>query len=486
MTSAEIFGIIFISVIVLNFLMLIFMIFLEKRKPQSIITWMFIFTFMPIIGFIFYAVLGSGLSFRTRRMMKKTQLSQKDLINSFDWKKTLTDLEGSKELFKDKELVSFCFEMGAYPCFHNDVQIYNNGMEKIASLKEDLLNAKKSINIEYYIFANDKVGKEIMNILCDKAKQGVDVRLVYDAVGSKRAPRRFFNQLKKAGGKVAEFFPPFLGIRLIQLKVNYRNHRKIVVIDGKIAYTGGVNIRDDHMGFHRRLSPWRDTHIRIEGSGAGSLQNIFLNDFRYALNDKKDTNDYINQGFFPEPSKMGDVALQVLSCGPNSYRKEIRDAYVKMVISAKKRICIQTPYFVPDEMFYNALKIAKNSGVEIKIMIPKKPDKRIVYLPTLSYAKEMADLGIEIFLYNGFIHSKTIIIDDDKLSIGTCNIDNRSFELNFENTVMIYSKKKNKEYSLQFETDILSSQKADKIYFKKYPLLGKMGQALFRLLSPIL
>lgn len=462
------------------------MVFLEKRKPQSIIAWMTILTFLPVIGFIFYILLGSGLSVRTRRMMKKKRLSERQLLEHFDWKKTVQQLKISPDILEDREFARFCFEQGAYPCFHNDVKIFNYGFEKIASLKADLLKAKSSINMEYYIFADDNVGKEIMDILISKARAGVKVKLIYDSVGCKKTPRRFFNKLKKAGGEVAEFFPPFMHIRLINLKLNYRNHRKIVVIDGKIAYTGGINIRDDHMGLSKRLSPWRDTHVRIEGSGAFPLQNIFFNDWRYASRDKHKTQDYIKEGYFKTPQKKGDVAIQVLSSGPDSDSPKIKEAFIKLIINAKNRVYIQTPYFVPDDSFYSAIRIAISSGVDVRIMIPKKPDKRVVYLPTLSYVKEMAALGVKIYLYHGFLHSKTMIIDDNKLSIGTCNTDNRSFSLNFEDTAFIYSKELNSQYLRQFAKDMAESTFADTAYFKKYPLLSKMGQAFFRLLSPIL
>ena len=486
MKAFEIIMIIIGAVELLNLLLLFFMIFLEKKKPQSIIAWMTILTFLPVVGFIFYILLGSGLSFRTRRMLKKKRISEKDLLEKFDWKETLADIKLSPEIIDDKEIAKFCFNKGGYPCLYNDVQIFNWGLDTIKSLKKDLLNAKTSINIEYYIFANDKIGKEIMDILIKKAEEKVKVKLLYDAVGSKNTPRRFFKKLKKAGGEVAEFFPPFMHIRLINLKLNYRNHRKIVVIDGKIAYTGGVNIRDDHMGENKRLSPWRDTHIRIEGSGVFPLQNLFFNDWRYAAKEMESTDFYINEGYFTAPQKKGSVALQILSSGPDSLISEIKEAFIKLIVTAKERIYIQTPYFVPDDSFYSAIRIAKASGVDVRLMLPKKPDKKVVYLPTLSYAKEMADLGVKIYLYNGFLHSKTMIVDDNKLTIGTSNLDNRSFNLNFEDAVIIYSKEKNLEYEKQFAKDIKNSVEVDSTYFKKFPFLRKMGQAFYRLLSPLL
>ena len=486
MSAIEILAIVIGCVEVLNLVLLFFMIFLEKKKPQSIIAWMTILTFFPVIGFGFYVLLGSGLSLRTRRMIKRKQLSNFDLLKKYNWRGTLANLKRSPELLTDANFARFCLGKGAYPCLFNNVQIFNFGLEKITALKQDLMKAKKSINMEYYIFANDKVGKEIMDILLKKASEGVKIKFLYDSVGCKKTPRRFFNKLRKAGGEVAEFFPPLMHIRAINLKLNYRNHRKIVVIDGKIAYTGGINIRDDHMGFKKRLSPWRDTHIRIEGSGVFPLQNIFLNDWRYASNDKHDTRDFIKEGYFPEAKKKGETTIQVLTSGPDSSSQDLKQAFIKLLTNAKNRVFIQTPYFVPDDCVCEAIRIAKASGVDVRIMIPKKADKKVVYWPTISYAEEMHKLGVKVYLYNGFLHSKTIIVDNDKLSIGTCNIDNRSFDLNFEDVVYMYSKKLNKEYTRQYEEDIKNSTIADEQYFKRYTFFNRMMQAFYRLLSPLL
>lgn len=470
---------------IVNLLLLIGMVFLEKKKPQTIMAWMAILTFLPIIGFVFYMLLGSGLSHRVKSMIKKKAISEKDVLKNIKGLKTFSEVIGLKVLSRDAELVKLCFDMGGYPCIGNDVKIFCHGMEKMAILKQDLLEAKKSINLEYYIFANDKIGKEIMGILIKKAKDGVKVKLIYDSIGSKKSSRRFFKKLEKAGGEVAEFFPPFLHVRWINMKVNYRNHRKIAVIDGKIAYTGGINIRDDHMGMKKKLSPWRDASIRIEGSGVYPLQNIFLDDWRYAKKDETPVEKYL-KFYFPVPEPKGDVALQVLTSGPDSELQKIKEAYIKMIVSAKKRVYLQTPYFVPDDAFMSALTIAKKSGVDVRIMLPAKPDKRAVYLPTLSYAREMAEVGIKIYFYNGFLHAKTLLVDDNKLSIGSCNLDNRSFGLNFECTAIMYSEELTKKYLEFLEEDFMDSVVADEAYFKKIPLLTKMGQAFYRMLSPLL
>ena len=461
------------------------MVFLEKRKPENIIAWLSALTFLPIIGFLFYIVFGSGLSVRTRRMIKKKRISERDIIRNIKGIQTLEEAKVDGILKDDQELVSLCYSYGSYPLPGNDIKIYTNGSDKLADLKKDLLNAKKSINIEYYIFANDKTGNDIMKILCQKAREGVDVKLIYDSIGSRKAPRRFFKKLEDAGGQVGEFFPPFMHIRLINLKLNYRNHRKVVVVDGKIGYTGGINIRNDHVGLDKKLKPWRDTHIRVEGAGVYALQNIFLDDWRYCKNDNTPLRLYLENGYFPSPSIKGDATTQLVTSGPDSAVPKILETYVKMITNAKKRVYIQTPYFIPDDVFISALRIAVKSGIDVRIMVPKIPDKKTVYLATLSYLKEVAELGIKIYLYNGFLHSKTLLIDDNKLSIGTCNTDNRSFRLNFEDTVIIYSKELNKQHRDIFEEDIKHSQQVDLNYFKKKRWLTKILQAIMHLFSAI-
>lgn len=479
------FTISFTIVVCVNFLLSIGMVFYEKRKPENIIAWLTVLTFLPIIGFLLYIVFGNGLSVRTRRMIKKKMISERDIIRNVKGIQTLEEAKLDGILKDDQELVTLCYSFGSYPLPGNDIKIYTNGPDKMEDLKKDILNAKKSINMEYYIFANDKTGKEIMQLLCKRAREGIDVKLIYDSIGSRKAPHRFFNKLEKAGGQVGEFFPPLFNIRHLNLKLNYRNHRKIVVIDGRIGYTGGINVRDDHMGLDKKLQPWRDTHLRMEGGGVYSLQNIFLDDWRYCTNDNTPPRLYLENGYFPSPEIKGNNTVQLVTSGPDSQVQSIKETFVKMILSAKERVYIQTPYFIPDDVFFSALRIAVKSGIDVRIMVPKIPDKKTVYLATLSYLKEMSEIGIKIYLYNGFLHSKTILVDSNKLSIGTCNTDNRSFGLNFENTMIIYSKQTNKQYADIFNEDIKNSQEVNINYFQKKKWITKMLQAIMRLLSSL-
>lgn len=476
---------VFIAYISLNFVLFLSMVFFERKKLSSVISWVTILTFFPILGYVLYIIFGSGLSVRVKRMIRRHKLYAVE-YNEVIAKYLEMDDMAKERLAGDIGVINCCYNYGALLCPANDVQIFCWGKDKFECLLKDIENAKKSINIEYYIFADDATGKRLMNLLIKKAHEGVKVRLIYDSVGSRKAPRRFFRKLRKAGGEVAEFFPPFAHMRVINLKLNYRNHKKIVVIDGKIGYTGGMNIRDDHMGKSKKLSPWRDAHIRIEGTGVYPLQNIFLNDWRYVKKENFTSQKYVQDGLFPVQEIKGDAYLQVVTSGPDSSVQSIKEVFIKLITNAKKSVLIQTPYFVPDEAFMSALRIALASGVKVKIMLPSKPDYRTVFWVSLSYLKEFVELGADVYLYDGFLHSKVIVVDDDKISIGTCNLDHRSFGLNFEDTVILYSKKLNAQYRQFFAEDITHCKEADLMYFKRKRWLTKFAQAIFRLFSPIL
>lgn len=487
----NILGLIIFIIFCLNILCIFTMIFIERKKPQVIVSWLILLSFFPIIGFIFYILIGSGLSYKTKKMLKKKKLYKKEYDEFvLKQKENLQDKKYKNSEEKNySDLLMFNLNNSNSAYFkHNNVRIFTNGNDKILALKKDLKNAKHSINMLYYIFADDEVGNEIMDILIEKAQEGVKVKLLFDSVGCLKTKRKFFKKLEKAGGEIAEFFPPLFGIRLINLKMNYRNHRKIVVIDGKIAYSGGINIRDDHMGKKNKLSPWRDTHLRITGDAVYGFQSAFFNDWRYCKKMGPNFEKLWQEGYFNTKKSDGEIGAQIITSGPENDEQAIKEAFIKMILSAKEKIYIQTPYFIPDEVMISALHLAIKSGVEINIMIPAIPDKKFVYMATLSYVKELINLNsnVNVYLYNGFIHSKVVAIDDKVVSIGTCNFDNRSFALNFEINTFLYGEDIVEKNIKIFENDITNSKKVDKAYFKRKPWYSKLAQAFFRLFSPLL
>ena len=463
------------------------MIFISKKKVEKILAWT-IFLAIPFIGLFIYLLLGSGLNAFYKSNIKKMQVSGKEYNEHI--KKQVKKLSKNNEsAYPDeiKEMILFNLKNAdSLYLTNNSIKYFTDGKSAFESLLKDIKRAKSSIHIEFYIYANDKTGKRLKQLLIEKAQQGVEVRLLYDSIGSLNTTKHDFRKLKKAGGKIGEFLPPFLGLPVLNFKANYRNHRKICVIDGKIGYTGGFNIRDDHMGELKRLSPWRDTTIRVVGSSVSSFQNIFLSDWRFATKDKIPLKHYFTPKYFPESTEKQNVAMQVIKSGPDSSHEEIKENMIKMIVSAKKYVRIQTPYFVPDDTVMGAIKMALLSGVKVELMIPKCIDHLIVHYANFSYVNDLLSLGLKVYVYKGFIHSKVLFVDDKILTLGSCNLDIRSFALNFEDNVVIYSEKETKKYSKIYDNDIKSCEEYTFEMSKKSNIFFKMLTSFSRLFSAIL
>ena len=467
------------------------MIFVGKKKPEKIIAWMLLMI-VPFVGLFIYILIGAGLSHFVKRIIKKLELSSEQYSKHIkDQIKMLKDSDEQKtypEQYKDLILLNLNNNDSVFSK-NNDVKFYLDGKSVVKDLLEDIKNAKSTINMEFYIFANDKVGKTVINALTEKAQQGVEVRVCYDAIGSIHTSKYNFRKLKKAGGKITVFFPPFLNIKVLNFKANYRNHRKICVIDGKIGYTGGFNLRDDHMGDVKRLAPWRDTSVRIVGGAVHSLQNIFLSDWRFAVKDTSKPEIYLNEKFFPSIKKQKNVSgvpMQVISSGPTTKNEQIKTCIIKMINSAKKSVKIQTPYFIPDDAFVGAIKLALLSGIEVSLMVPKKIDHWYVHYGSISHINDLLKYGLKVYVYDGFIHSKVVLVDDEILTLGSCNIDVRSFSLNFEDNVVIYDAKKALEYSQYFSDDLKMCTQYTEQTRKNTNIFAKIVISFCRLFSCLL
>lgn len=308
------------------------------------------------------------------------------------------------------------------------------------------------------------------------------VRVLYDELGSRQLTKGFFKAFREAGGEAEAFFPSKL--RFINLRLNYRNHRKLAIIDGNIGYVGGFNVGDEYLGLNSRFGYWRDTHLRIQGEAVYAMQVRFILDWNQASHHNDITYE---SNLFPKINSPGNVGIQIVTSGPDSRYEHIKNGYIKMISSAKKSIHIQTPYFIPDASLLDALRIAALSGVEVHLMIPDKPDHPFVYWATLSYIGEMLGTGANVYLYNnGFIHAKTIIIDEKISSVGTANIDVRSFKLNFEVNAFLYDEHISKQLTHIFHQDLrVSSQLTVKQYLERSRWI-KFKESISRLLSPIL
>ena len=477
--------IIFPIIILINIIFALAVIFLERKKPSSTWAWLLVLFFLPFVGFFLYLLLG--------RQLRKKHL--------FRW-------EGRKDIGIEK-LISYQIEAiendhldfrtehvqdynhliymnlktnNSVLTQDNAVQIYDDGSDKFEALLQDILHAKNHIHIQYYIFRVDNLGQRILNALIKKVKQGVKVRILYDEMGSRSVYKRHFKELTDLGGEVEVFFPSILP--LINPRLNFRNHRKIVVIDGRIGYIGGFNVGDEYIGLSDRFGYWRDTHLRIEGSAVHPLQTRFILDWNQASS----KNDICYaEHYFPIIPKKGNAALQIISSGPDTEWEIIKYNYLHLITNAKKYVYIQSPYFIPDESFFDAIRIAILSGVDVRIMIPNKPDHMFVYWATYSYVGQFVEAGAKVYHYEkGFIHSKMIVVDDMVASVGTANIDVRSFSLNFEVNAMIYNNELAQRLAEVFERDILDCSELTKELYEARGTRIKFKESISRLLSPIL
>lgn len=469
---------------ILNILFIVIVVFFDRKKPESTLAWLLVLFFMPYIGILLYIIFGEFFRFSVKKKEREKFINDKRVLNIIN--KQINYIENDKDIrsnFKWADLVLMnSKDSRSIVTFDNKLEVFYKASDKYDQLYEDIKNAQKSINISYYIIRKDFYGKQFLNLLIEKAKEGVEVRLIFDHIGSKIASKKFFKPLIQAGGKVEIFFPSRI---FLKLYINHRNHRKMVIIDGKIGYLGGMNIGKEYVGGDKRITPWADRHLRIIGNSVNSIQLQFFLDYLFVSKEKIDFEDLnIVSKFFNVDANQGDKIIQIVASGPDYKESNIRNSYLKMINNAKESIIIETPYLIPDESILTALKLAADSGVKIKIIIPGVPDKKAVYLATLSYARELKDKGMEIYKYNGFMHSKLMIVDDDIVNIGSANMDRRSFNLNFEINSIIYDKEFNKRNRKIVEEEIRNSVLLSNE--KRIGLVSKCLERIVRLFAPII
>ncbi|WP_284140193.1 MULTISPECIES: cardiolipin synthase [unclassified Virgibacillus] len=471
------------SIIVFNIALGMSIIFLERKDASSTWAWLMVLLFIPIAGFFLYLIFGKPIS--RRRIFTwdtKSRLGVKKAVQS-----QLRAIEEDTFAFKHKELVAYkdlyylhLRNDDAIFTQDNQVDIFTDGKEKFESLLQDLQKAKDHIHLLYYIIRHDQLGQRIAEVLIKKANEGVEVRVLYDDMGSRMLRPKYIRRLRKAGILVEAFFPP--KIPKINFKINYRNHRKLAIIDGKIGYIGGFNIGDEYLGKNKKFGYWRDTHLRIRGDAVHNMQTRFILDWNQASR-----NDILYEDRYYAAEPRGDVGIQIVSSGPDSDWEQIKNGYIKMILSAKEYVYIQTPYFIPDESLRDALRIAALSGVDVKIMIPNKPDHPFVYWATLSYIGDLLSAGADVYVYQkGFLHAKTIVVDGKIASVGTANIDVRSFRLNFEVNAFLYDVGLAQRLVAAFEADIEDSTQMTKKLYDKRSLGIRLKESISRLLSPVL
>ncbi|TXD08295.1 cardiolipin synthase [Staphylococcus haemolyticus] len=472
---------------VINLVLAFIIIFLERnrRSASSTWAWLFVLFALPLIGFILYLFFGRTVSKRKMEKNNGKELDTfksviKDQVKQFDAHNYQTD---NQQVTKHRDLIRMLLnKQDAFLTEDNHIDLFTDGNKLYEKVIEDIYNAKNYIHLEYYTFELDGLGHRILDALETKLKEGLEVKILYDDVGSKKVRMSKFHHFESLGGEVEAFFAS--KFPLINFRMNNRNHRKIIVIDGQVGYIGGFNIGDDYLGLGK-LGYWRDTHIRVEGDVIDALQIRFILDWNSQAH--RPQFEYDDKYFPKKRQHKGKSAIQIASSGPAFDLHQIEYGYTKMIMSAKKSIYMQSPYFIPDQSYINALKMAANAGVDVHLMIPCKPDHPFVYWATFSYAAELLNSGVKIYTYqNGFIHSKVMMIDDEICSVGSANMDYRSFALNFEVNAFIYDEEIAKEIRVAYEDDIKKSKLLTLEKYNNRSLSIKVKEDIAKLVSPIL
>jgi cardiolipin synthase len=478
-----------VGLLLLNTTAALITVFRKPRSISSVLAWIMTLLFLPGIGFIIYLFCGRGID--GQKVFKLTDYDKK-MISEIKHKVDQDNLKASDSLdinlLTDARVLNKYFRnMDASPLSkRNNLAIYTDGKEKFEALFEDIRQAKETVHVEYYSFFNDRIGNRFLTLLCDKLKEGVAVHLIYDPWGSPGADKKFFKRFVDLGGEVAPFITSKDTIR--KTRLNYHLHRKIVVIDGKIGWTGGFNVGDQYLGESKKFGYWRDTHIRLVGASVFSLQEIFIMDWNASVEHEEQKMAYLEEYFqFAEDEELSELSLQIVSDGPDSEEEILKSGFIKMILAAEKSVWIQTPYLIPDDSMINALLIATRSGIDVRIMIPCMPDHPFIYRATQYYANYLHLRGINVYMYqNGFLHAKTMIIDDEICMVGTTNQDIRSYALNFEVSTFIYDTKIAWQLTKIFEKDMEQSVLLTDEIIKKQSHWLRFKQNFSRLLSPIL
>ncbi len=468
---------------VLAMLMIVFLVMLENRSPLKAIPWMLVLLFVPVLGVVFYIFFGQNL--RKEKIIRRKGLKNHDLVSKIAHAQShkLADgvMDDLPNLEAHKKLIQlFLNNSSSILTIGNQIDVLNNGDATFESIISALKDAKHSIHLQYYIFDEDEIGNQILEILKEKASEGVEVRMIVDDVGSWELKRSFFTQMKKCGIEVYSF----LTVRFPSLtsKVNYRNHRKIVVVDGEIGFLGGLNVADRYIKGSPDYGIWRDMHLRITGDAVNALQSVFFIDWYFVSQQ-----DIADPKYFPHKKPVGDKLVQIVSSGPDSDWPGIMMGYYQAIASAQKYVYITTPYFMPGESVLMALKASAMGGVDVRIIIPEKSDAYFTALCTKSYIKEMLATGVKFYFYQpGFLHSKMMVIDDEVCTIGTSNMDFRSFEQNFEVNAFIYDQDKAREVRGYFFEDLSQSVLIDAEEWRQRPRWDKAKESFARLFSPLL
>ena len=468
----------------LTVLMVAFNIVLENRNPVRTLAWVAVLLFVPLVGMIFY--LYFGVNYRKIKMFSMKGLGDMKWLQymSEDQKQRVQKTEFlKKEDMKDvRKLMTLLLNNSkALLTRYNKVDILKNGEETFPAIFTALGRAKRFIHLEYYIIEAGELATRLKDILIAKAKSGVEVRVIFDDVGCWSLPKTYIREMRAAGIQIY----PFLPVRFHRIadKANYRNHRKIIVIDGETGFVGGLNFADRYMNGLPGIGIWRDTHLRVKGEAVTSLQIVFLIDWYFVrqelLLNKED--------YMPYKKEDGNVIVQTVASGPDSDWASIQQAYFTLINTAKKYVFISTPYFMPGETTLNCIKAAAMGGIDVRILLPHKSDSWLTQWCSRSYVEELLEAGVKVYWYQkGINHSKVIVVDGMMASVGTANMDMRSFDENFEVNLIIYDRNVAKNLAASFVEDMRDSVEESIHKWKFRPKRQKIRESVARLFAPVM
>lgn len=456
-------------------------IFIENRNPDRTIAWLLVLFFLPVVGFFLYLFFGSNYRFRRKMQhMKGKEPSLLDLLAERQARQMArhASLWGEYNAGMVKTIRLLLANSRSPVGLHNEVEVLTNGEATFAAIKEKLREARETIHLEYFTISSDSIGNEIKEILIDKARQGVKIRIIYDSVGSWGLKKSYIQSLRQAGVAIHPFIP--ISFPALRRDVNFRNHRKIVVVDGRYGFMGGLNIGDEYLGLDPHLGFWRDTHLMVEGEGVHKLQEIFLNDWKFCSKERLP-----REGLFKEPRPdLPHKPLQIVPSGPDTQWEAILQGYFSLITSARDRVWVTTPYLVPESSLSTALKVAALSGIDVRVIIPDRADHYFVFWASRSNVDDLLEAGIRIFSYKGgFIHSKIVVVDGQISSAGTANMDMRSLEINFEVQMFVYDPGVAERFERDFLWDMKSCEEFTLEKRRNRPFLERVQEAAGRLLS---
>jgi cardiolipin synthase len=443
-----------------------------KKGAISSVAWCLVILFLPLLGSLFFWVFGYNYLHRPLRRLRRHR-------SAFRIKRAVKHRDEGLDP-DHTALAKIAFELDdALPTAGNGVVLYHDTCSAYAAILEAVAAARHHIHLEFYIFRADTVGQELLDLLTRKAREGIEVRLLYDSLGAFFLGRGAVRKLKKAGGKVGPFLP--LNLFTSRLRVNLRNHRKVVLVDGKVAFTGGMNIGDEYLG-RTSLGYWRDQMVRVEGPVVSDLQRVFIEDWDFTTGE-----DLKGASYYPVQNRVGNVLAQVVASGPDQEINVTREVFFAAISSAKERLWISTPYFIPDPGLQDALYWACFRGVDVRLLMPQKGDHYMTMVASRYYWTDLLQRGVKIYLYRkGMMHSKVMTVDGKVGVIGSANMDPRSMFLNFELSTLFFDTAVTGELDTTFETDLQEAVQLDLKTFAKRSYWQRFQENAFRLFSPIL